>query len=369
MTSSTKPINPRRLRYSPVTKRMEIIVPGEQEIMRNMNSMKKTKLIAIAIVSVATLIAPIKAAETKEARLASKMTKKLSAIATRASGKLNVEQQLLRYTHYYNLNDEDQARIKKILTAQQKDIADFKKIYGPKIAAVDEQIKKLQDEIRELQKSKSAQLKVLEELKLDHKAELDEAITAEQKTVRLIAYLKRYDTVSFWKFLPEEIQAALDRQCQAAAMELVSTGTSESHTALRGATLKMRAAIEKSLTPEVRQEAETKQVQEYVMRSFARCELTGDQKARIGELCAKGVKDKIAISAQYNQLNKDIVALRHTMSKYKGSIHAYTIRSEVVEKILTEEQRKRLPGKYRTATKKDKKNKSNRKRSKEKSTT
>jgi len=322
--------------------------------------MKNVKWIAITAVLAATLTGLF----TDKAGARSK-----KEFATIAAGdpKEMVQKQLRQYIHAYKLNDDDQAKVEKILIAQQKDIVDFAKVHGPKIKAVDEQIKKLQDEIKELEKTKSVQLKALAELKLDHKAELDNAISAEQKATRLAAYLTGYDSVAYWKFLPKEIQATLNRQCQAAAMELMLGKDAEFRTGLKDARRKLHATIDKTLTPELRQAAETQYLQESAMRSFARCELTDDQKARIGDLCAKSVKDKIAVSGRYSQLSKDIVAMKQTMSRYKGSYHSHNIRSEVVEKILTEEQRKRLPGKYRTATKKDRKGKKD-KRSTKKST-
>ncbi|MBC8373311.1 MAG: hypothetical protein H8E53_06945 [Planctomycetes bacterium] len=333
-----------------------------------MKTMKNAKSIAIAIVLAAMLTGSLTAAETRKARLPAKTQKKLSARATRAPGKLTVQQQVWRYTHYYKLNEADQARIEKILLAQQKDMADFNKVHGPKIAAVDEQIKKLKDEIKELEKTKSVQLKVLAELKLDHEAELDKAFTDEQKATLVATYLKGYDTASFWKYLPKEVQATLEEQCQAAAMELILAGNSKPPAVLRDASRKLRATLDKTLTPEVRQAAETRQMQEYTMRGFARYELTDDQKARIGELCAKNVKDRLAISGRYRQLSDDLNAMRRTMYKSGSSSYHHAIRTEVVEKILTEEQKKRLPGKYRKTSTKDKKAKPSKKKSKGNST-
>jgi len=331
-----------------------------------MKTMKNKKSIAIAVVLAATLTGSLAAAETKKARLPAKTQKKLSARAIRAPRKDTVQQQVWRYTHYYKLNDDDQARIKKILIAQEKDMADFNKIHGPKIAAVDEQIKKLQDEIRELQNSKSVQLKALKELKIDHKAELDKAITDEQKTARVATYLRGYDTAAYWKFLPKEVQATLDEKCHTAAMELISAGTSDSHAVLRDASRKLRATLDKTLTPEIRGAAETQQMQEYTMRGFARYGLTDDQKTRIGELCAKNVKEKVAASGRYRQLSEDLDAMRKTMYKYRSSSYSHAIRTEVVENILTEEQRKKVPSRHRSAPKKDK---SSSKKSTRKSTT
>ncbi|MDP6542820.1 MAG: hypothetical protein QGH60_02450 [Phycisphaerae bacterium] len=322
--------------------------------------MKKMKWIAIAVVLAATLMGPF-------ADLAGARGRPAFAAVAAGDPKEIVQQQLRRYTATYDLNDDDQAKIEKILTAQHKDIVDFAKVHGPKIKVVDDQIKKLQDEIRELEKSKSVQLKVLAELQLDHKAELDGAITAEHKAARMAAYLKGYDTAVYWKFLPREVQATLNQKCQTVAMELISGGDVESKTAFKDARRKLQASVDKTLTPELRQAAEAKYLQESAIRIFARCKLTDDQKTRIGELCAKGVKDKIAASGRYSQLSKDVVAMKRAMSKYKGSFHSHSIRSEVVAKILTEEQRKRLPGKYRTAarkSKKDKKDKSRTRKSK-----
>ena len=337
-----------------IIRRIEIMVLGEQETMRNMNTVKKTKWIAIAAVLAATLTGPLAAARDTDAPVVPKKKKKSPALAVGDSREV-VRMQLRRYAVTYGLNDDDQARIEKILTAQQKDLADFAKVHGPQIKAVDDQIKKLQDEITRLEKTKDVHIKARGELELDHQAELDKAFTTEQKTARLVASLKGYDNDTYWEFLPKDVQAALNQQCQDAAVELISGGNDQSRTALKDASRKLHASIDKALTPELRQAAETQYLRECAVRNFARYELTDDQKARIGELCAKSVKDKVAVSGRYSQLAKDLGAMKQTMSQYRGSLHALKVRLEIAEKILTEEQRKRVPGKYKTAAKKEKK--------------
>jgi hypothetical protein len=116
----------------------------------------------------------------------------------------------------------------------------------------------------------------------------------------------------------------------------------------------LNVSIDKILTPELRQAAETQYLQEGMIRSYAHHELTDDQKTRIRELCAKSVKDKIAVSEQYRQLSRDIGAMKPSLSKYKGGYQTQKVHTEVAEKILTEEQRKKTPVKYKGAPKKGK---------------
>ena len=59
---------------------------------------------------------------------------------------------VLRENPFDRSGQERTLEVLKILIAQQKDLADFEKVHGPKIQAVDDQIKKLQDEISKLAK-------------------------------------------------------------------------------------------------------------------------------------------------------------------------------------------------------------------------
>ncbi|MDP6633904.1 MAG: hypothetical protein QGG42_03325 [Phycisphaerae bacterium] len=313
-----------------------------------MKNMKNTRWIAIAVALIATLAT----AQAKEASSEPKIKTKHSAKAAKASN-ARVDLQVRKYAAIYNLSEDDQAKLSQILLAQQKDLADYEKVHGPKIKVVDDQIRKLQDEINKLQASKQVHAKALRELKLDHQAELNKAITDKHKTARVAASLKAYAD-AYWKHLPKEVQETLNRKCQAAAEALIASGDVKSSRALKDARTKLYDSIDKTLTPELRQSAETQYLQEYALRGFSRCELTDDQKTRIGELCARSVKDKVAMSQRYRQLSKDHDALRKEMYKYRGSLHFHEIRSEVAEKILTEEQRKRLPGKRRSTSKRDK---------------
>ena len=333
-----------------------------------MKTMKNTKWIAIATVLAATLTGSVSDVWAKEASSEAKVKKK-SVAKGDAVDKSSVQNQVRRYAANYNLNEADQAGIEKILLAQQKDLADYKKVHGAKIAAIDEQIAKLQDEIlkltkpkqdeiRNLAKSRDVYLKVRDELALDHKAELDKAITTEQKTAHLVRYLRGYSYDMTLAFLPKEIQATLTRQYQTAAMELVSSGSADSRTAVKEASRKLHESIGKIVTPEMRRTAETKYLQDSAIRSFARYELTDAQKASIGELCAKNIKDRAATAERYAQIRKDYEAARQAMSKGRGSYSSYSaIREEIAEKILTEEQKKKQPSKHKSSSRKDRKDK------------
>ena len=335
-----------------------------------MKTTMNTKWIAIAVVLAAMLMGSFSDARAKEGSSEAKMKKKDAARAT-GDPKTDVAMRVRRYAAIYRLSEADQAKLEHILLAQQKDLADYEKVHGAKIKAVNEQIKVLQDQIAVLEKSKDVHRNVRKELALDHQAELNKAITNEQKVAYLAVYLKGYDTNSYLEYLPKEIQASLTQKCQAAAIELVAAGTDQSRDALKDATRKLQASFAAVVTPEIRKAAELRQMQDYALRSFARCELTDDQKTSIGELCAKSIKDRAATASRYAQIRKDYAAAKQVMAKGKSS-SLYTIREEIAEKILTEEQRKRAPVKRKPSSRRDKpstkKDKSSAKKGAKKST-
>jgi len=289
-----------------------------------------------------------------------KIKRKVSSKSAKAS-EVSIDLRVRKYAATYDLSKDDQEKIRNILVAQQKDIADYQKVRGAKIKAVDDQIQQLRDQIAELEKSKKEHIEVRRELGLDHEAELDAAINSEKKAARLAVYLRGEDKSSYWRYLPKETQAAMDQKCQNAAMELMASGGHKSKTAVRDAANKLRASLAASVTPEMQQAAEIQYLKESAFRSFSRYELTDQQKARIDELCAQSIKDKIAAAARYSQFVKDYQAIRTSMLKYKGSYHALTVRKEVAEKILTEEQQKRLSSKYRSSSDKPRKEKRDKK--------
>ncbi|MDP6044108.1 MAG: hypothetical protein QGG25_00755 [Phycisphaerae bacterium] len=336
--------------------------------------MKNTKLTVITVLLAMMLTVSYSDAREKDASSDVKKKSKRSDKSARAS-KSSAEYQVRRYAAIYGLSQESQDKLTKIFEAQQKDLADHQKLYGPKNQAIDEQtdklreqIAKLHEQIAELEKSKGDSVKALKELKLDHQAELDGVITTRYKIARVARSLKGEDRSGYWKYLPKETQEAFDQQCQAAAVELVASEKADSRRDFSAARVKLNEAMAKVITPEMRKTAETQQLKDYVLRGLTRYGLTEDQKTQIGALCDKSVADKAAAQARYNQFIKDYAALRRSMSKYKGSLHYHEIRTEAVKSIMTEEQRKKLSAKYRASSKKVKKDKSSSKRDSGKAT-
>jgi hypothetical protein len=333
--------------------------------------MKNTKWIFAAVL-VATLAGSFAIAEAKDP--GETKSKRRDSDKTAVDPTSAVDSQVRRYAVNYKLSEADQAKLKVVLLAQQKDIADYQKSYAPKIQAVDEQIQKLRDQvaalqksIAELDKSKDVYRDVRKELELDHQAELNSAITPEQKAARLAVYFKEYTENMHLKFLPKELQASLDQKCQAAAKALVASGEDESRAALKIVVAKLRAELNAAVTPEIRKAAEKQSLQSYAMRAFARIELTDVQKAAIGELCDKSIKDKALAATRYAQIRKDFDAARQAMGRGKSDSYG-TIRKDITDNILTEEQKKRLPSKRKTTTKKTKKDKSSRKKGEKRAT-
>lgn len=326
--------------------------------------MKNTKSIMTLLVLAAAIGVSFLTAQAKDAS-SSKKAKSKRAAKTSGDPKAIVAYQVRRYASLYRLSEAEQAKLEKILLAQQKDLADFEKVHGSKIKVVDEKIKALRDKIAELEASKGVHAKARKELELDHQAELARAITPEHKANRLAAYLKGYSEALYWKHLPKEVQASLDEQSKTIAAELVATGKGDSRNDVKAARAKLQKSIASVVSPEMRQTAETQQLKEMALRSFARYELTDDQKIRIGDLCDKNIKDRALIYSRYKQLSKDYAAAREALSKGKHGSYS-TIREEIAAKVLTEEQRKKLPQKRRSS-KRDKS--SSKKDAKKKSTT
>ena len=131
-----------------------------------MRTIMNTKWIATVVVLAATLMGSFSDARAKEGLSEAKMKKKDAARAT-GDPKTDVAMRVRRYAAIYRLSEADQAKLEQILLAQQKDLADYEKVHGAKIKGVDEQIKKLQDQIAALEKSKDVHRKVLSELKLE----------------------------------------------------------------------------------------------------------------------------------------------------------------------------------------------------------
>jgi len=329
-----------------------------------MNNAKLTVTAAILAIALAGAFSETLAKDTDraKAKLAEKAARKAKAAASGPA-----EHKVRRYAAIYNLDQEAQDKLMKMFEAQAKDLADYQKVHGPKIQAVNDQIAKiradiakLNADIAKLEASKSVHKEAMKELQLDHKAEIDSVITTRYKISRLAGVLKG-DRSGYWKYLPKEVQASVDEKCQAAAVELIATEKADSRTALYEARTKINESLAKIITPEMKKSAEREYLKQYVLRGFARYELTEDQKARIGELCEKTIADRTAAMSRYEQLAKDYAAVRQSISKYKGSLVFHELRAEAAKSVLTEEQREKLPGKFRTSKEKVSKDKRARK--------
>jgi len=322
--------------------------------------MKNTNFTVTIVVLLAALVGSFTIAEARDPSSREKASRKRSS-----KSETTVEYQLRRYTAEYRLSEAEQASLLKVLTAQQKDLTDYNKVYGTRIDAVNVKIKAIQDEVAafikakqvdidSLEQTKGVYKKVRSELALDHKAELDKTISTEHKVQRLAGYLKGGDTALYWKHLPKELQDSLDQKYQTAAAELVTTGKSGDKSAIRVVRTNLQTTTAAALTPEVRNAAETKALNDMTLRNFSRYELTDDQKLRISELCVKSTQDRVIAVRRYEKLRQEYDAARKSRSG--GSVYkSYAVvRQEVAEKILTEEQKKRLPPKRKSSSKKEK---------------
>ncbi|MBT3201001.1 MAG: hypothetical protein HN350_13950 [Phycisphaerales bacterium] len=323
--------------------------------------MKNTNFTVSVVVLLAALVCSFMIAEARGPSDRDKSSRKRPS-----KSEATLESQMRRYAFEYKLSEDQQAALLKVLTAQQKDIADYNKVYGTRLQAVDEKIKVLQDEIAAFKKAKQAEIdklekskdvykKVRSELALDHKAEFDQTIPAENKLKRLAGYLKGGgEATMYWKHLPKELQDSLDQKYQTAAAELITTDKSSDNSALRAVRIKLQTETSAILTPEVRNAAETKALNEMMLRSFTRYELTDDQKLRINDLCAESTKGRVLAASRYEKLRKEYDTARRARSG--GSIYkSYAVvREAVAEKVLTEDQKKKLPQKRKSTSKKDK---------------
>jgi len=344
--------------------------------------MKNLKLTATALFLTIAFVGAFCEAQAKDKSASSKSRSRRAAKSASVSTG-SVEYKVRRYAAIYGLDEETQAKLTKMFEAQKKDLSDHERLYAPKnqavddqiakvneeIAKVNEQIAKLREKIAELAKSKLASAEALKELKLDHKAELDTVITNSHKIARIANSFKTVVcSNASWKYLPKETQGSFERQCQEAASELAASGEIDSVHAVRAAQVKLTSALAKAITPELRKTAEREQLKEYVVRGLVRYGLTEDQKTQIGALCAKSIADRNAARERYNQLGKDYDALRRAMSKYKSSVYYRELRTEAIKSVMTEEQREKLPAKYRASSKKVKKDKSSSKKAGKKAT-
>ena len=317
-----------------------------------MKSMKNTKQIAITLALIAAFCGTFVLAQTAKPK-----TEDFKAKAEAAT-----KERLGQLVYYYKPTDDQKAKLKEVLIAQYKDLADHDKIRAPKIkvlddeiAAVQKKIAELEKEVEAIEKRKAVHAKARAELLLDHKAEINNVFTQGQRVARLSSHIRAHAIGGqYLAVLPKATQDSLIEQCDAAALALIEAGKSEDDEAVHAAYRKIRTGANKVVTPEVRRAGETKYLLDSTLRRFARLKLTETQKDTIRGICEKAGKRKIEIYAQYSQLTKDREAVRRAMSGMSSSSYYYKIRADVVENVLTDAQLKQ--GGLRRKSSKSRKN-------------
>ena len=320
-----------------------------------MNSnIRRTKWIAGALVVSAAFCGTLALAQAKTP-VRAKTTAKTDTGDPQARAKAAIQETFQKYTYRYKPAADQKAKLEKVLLAQYKDRMDHDKIHAPKIKAVDEKIAAvnekvavLQKKIAEIQKQEIAPLnkqkavysKAHAEMLLDHKAELNNVFSEQQRIAYLADYLRNYTAYRYWGGFSEAQKAKLTKQFEAAALKIIQAGPEKSDTVLSAVRKELQSDVSKLATPEIRRTGETKYLSDGTIRAFYRIKLTDSQKDQIQELCDKAVKHKAELYAQYKQLDKDRDAVRKAMYRYSTSDYYRQLRKEVSEKILTEEQRK-----------------------------
>lgn len=315
------------------------------------------KPVAAALVAGVVLCAAFAPARTK-APGGAKTTVKTGTVDWQTRAKAAIQETLRKYIYRYKPEADQKAKLEKVLLAQYKDLADHDKIYAPKIKTADEKIAEanekiavlqkgiaskvavLQEEIAALKKQKVVYSKGRSELLLDHKAELDNVFTEQQRVASTAEYLRQYTAYRYWNGFSKAQQDGLKEQFEAAALKVIQAGPEKSDEVYHAVRKEMHSVVSKLATPEVRQAGEAKYLNDSTVRAFYRIKLTDSQKDQIQQLCDKAVKRKAELYAQYKQLDKDRDAVRKSMSQFSTSDYYRKLRKEVSEKILTEEQRK-----------------------------
>ena len=296
---------------------------------------RNIKCVAVALVVIATFCATFALAQTT-----AKPPEKTEADDWMTRAKAAIASTLTKYVYRYKSSDDQKAKLEKVLIAQYKDVMDHDKVYAPKVKVVDDKIAVLQKEIASLEKQKAVYSDKRAELLVDHKAELNNVFTEQQRIAITVDYLKNSTAYRYWGGFSEAQQANLTEQFEAAAMKVIQAGPEESDNVLIAVRRELQKSVGELATPEVRQAGETKYMVDSTIRAFYRVKLTDGQKDKIRELCEQSIKRKSELYAQYKQLDEDRDAIRKSMYKFGTSDYLRKIRADVSEKVLTEEQRK-----------------------------
>jgi len=314
--------------------------------------MKNVKWIAAILVISSVFCGTLALAQPKATRKPAKPTRTVRVPTARTSDRWartrgTIEERLRRYVYSYKPSDEQKAKLEKVLKAQEKDLADFDKTRGPKIKAIDDEIAvvnkkidELKKELDTIQKRKTVYSKARAELLIDHKAEIDNVFTQEQKIASIVNRLRTETVYRYWAGLPKDVQTKLNEQFEAAALKVIQADPAESEKVLYQVRREMRDVVNKTVTPEHRQAGELKYMMDSTIRRFYRVKLTDEQVARVRELCEKAAKRKADVYGQYNKLSKDRDAIRKAMYEFSSSSFYRKISDEVTKNILTDEQRK-----------------------------
>jgi len=263
-------------------------------------NIKNTKLIAAAIVVSMSFCGMLALAQTK-APTGAKTAAKTDTGDWQTRAKAAIARTLAKYTYQYKPAADQKAKLEKVLLAQYKDLMDHDKIHTPKIKTVDEKIaavnekvdvlqkgiaKKvaaLQEEIAALKKQKAVYSNRRAELLLDHKAELDNVFTEQQRVASIANYLRQYTAYRYWNGFSKARQAELKEQFEAAALKVIQAGPEKSDEVYSAVRREMRAVVSKLATPEVRRAGEAKYLNDSTVRAFYRIKLTDSQKDQTEE--------------------------------------------------------------------------------------
>ena len=303
-----------------------------------MRDTKNTKRIAIILVLGGVFCGTFALAQTAKPKIED----------FRATAEAATKEELGRLTYYYKATPDQITKLKEVLIAQYKDLTDYDKIRVPKIKALDDEVAAVQKKIAELEKEvaaiekrKAVHTAARAELLLDHKAEISNVFTMEQRVARLSNYIMGSAIGNQnMAVLPKATRDLLTEQCDAAARELIKAGKGDNTAAVYAAYRKIHTDAKGILTPEVRAASDAKYLMDSTMRKFVRIKLTENQKDLVRGMCEKAAKRKIELYAQYAQITKDSVAVRRAMSRMSSSSYYYKIRTDVIENVLTDAQLK-----------------------------
>ncbi|MDP6546904.1 MAG: hypothetical protein QGH60_23255 [Phycisphaerae bacterium] len=300
--------------------------------------MKNTHRTAITLVLIAVFCGTFALAQTAKPKIDD----------FKAKAEAATQYRLGQLISYYKPTADQKTKLKEVLIAQYKDLTDNDKIRAPKIKALDDEIAavkkkiaELEKEVEAIEKRKAPHAKARAELLLDHKAEINNVFTPEQRIARLSSYIRsRAINYQHLAVLPKATRDSLVEQSNTLALGLIEAGKSEDEDAVRAAYRKIRTTAGKVVTPEVRKAGDAKYLMDSTMRKFARLKLTETQQDTIRGMCEKAAARKIKIYAQYAQLTKDRDAIRRAMSGMSSSSYYYKIRTDVIENVLTDAQLK-----------------------------